>query len=177
MNLRAVIGGIIIGIIVGPLATGAIGSIFWPDAADNNRSQEVAYHLYKLSKIRPPIEAFEATFHLPCNGELRNAAKTMNLAASAPELFFILEKARADFISAKYENRAVSSLESLPAPILGALNGCISSSPVSSLCKKYISNRIDNAFNIAAETQEAWRIAANRQIDRPWCDANTIYRR
>lgn len=166
--------GLIIGAVVGPMISGAIGSAFWSHAADGNDPQKVASRLYTRAQGPLPAHAFQHDTRSPCRAELQKYVFSKAAPAGAIEVTWYLDRARDAIVSAKYGDLALQSLEGLPSPILGALDGCVSGSPVSSFCLKYIADRTEKAVRVPRETQQAWNVMADREMTASWCAAKTM---
>lgn len=172
--LITLIIGALIGIIFGPMITGAVGSAFWSRASDTNDLQDVAYRLYGRADILLPSDAFETVERSPCLEEFENYVFAKETPKEAIELLWSLKKTRQGIIQAKYDDLAIKSLEGLPAPILGALDGCIGGSPASDICLNYIADRTRKAVSISRATQQRWITMADRQMVMPWCAAKAM---
>lgn len=166
--------GLIIGAVVGPMISGAIRSAFWSHAADNNDQQKVASRLYTRAQVPLPAHAFQHEIRSPCRAELQKFVFSKAAPAGAIEVTWYLDHARDAIVFAKYGDLALQSLEDLPDPILGALDGCVSGSPVSSVCLRYIADRTAKAVSVPRETQQAWNVMADREMTASWCAAKTM---
>lgn len=166
--------GLIVGALVGPMVSGAIGSAFWSHAADGNDPQEVAARLYTRAQVRLPGDPFWHSIDSPCLAELQKYAASKAAPAGVKELAWTLGRARDDIIFGKYSDLAVRSLQELPDPVLGALDGCISASPLSAVCLRYVADRAYKAVSVPRKTQQTWNDMADRQMIAQWCAAKSI---
>jgi hypothetical protein len=159
---------LIAGAMIGPPAVGAVSSLFWSTAADANDVQRVAGRLYDRTRLNPAAEADDD--HL--TQQACGAASFKRLSPGDVALISALDHYRYQLLRAEYDNLGVEALMGLPAPVLGALDGCVGGSPASSFCLSYISKIAERATSVPEATRQAWLTAADKEFDAAWCIAN-----
>ena len=151
---------ILIGAFVGPLAYGAAGSAYWTASSSRDDKGAVARRLYSRTDLNPGYDAVTTYSSRNCEDPKDTAGWDVRLRAFSNYHLF--------WMSSRYEDAIVTDLRALPSPILGALDGCIGGSPLSSLCKHYVAQRIARTIG-SLETQKAkWLVEGERHIRRAW---------
>ena len=159
---------LIAGAVIGPPAVGAVSSLFWSTAADTNDAQRVASRLYDRTRLNPAAEARGVHVSKQSCG----AASLNRGAPGDVVLISALDHYRSQWIRSKYDSLGVGALEKLPAPVLGALDGCVDGSPASPFCLSYVTRIAERATSVTEATRQAWFAAADREVDVAWCIAN-----
>lgn len=160
------ITGAAFGTFFGPLISGALASFSWSSAADTDDVQKAAYRLYERTGLMPSSSAMDIPEVQPCSKAFRRKGEQ-----GARDLIWILDNARDNVLRAQYGSRVVQAIQQLPKPILGALDGCVSGSPASSLCLSYVNRLIAESLSVPRTTEHSWKLAADSQINVAWCAA------
>lgn len=158
--------GLLFVITMGPLIWGALASLSWSNAADTNDLREAAYRLYRRTGLTPPTSAMDMTDRQSCSETYRRKDED-----GVRHLAWVLDDARDRMIRAKYNDRAIQTIEKLPKPIVGALDACMSGSPASPLCVSYVSKLTAQAFAVPRSVSHSWQVAADTQSNAAWCAA------
>lgn len=158
------------GAILSAPVVGAVGALFWSPAADTNDAQNVAGVLYEQLQLDPSRSAYAKVHTQRCGEHVHRRLDEGDIT-----LIDALSKFRRGLLRSKYDNLAVNSLAALPAPVLGALNGCANGSPAWSLCLAYVNCRVVHATTIPHAKERAWIADVDRQVEKAWCIADPAH--
>ncbi|WP_296221840.1 hypothetical protein [uncultured Sphingomonas sp.] len=160
--------GLLVGVVAGPVLWGVASSLFWSMTADGNDPQRVASLLYNRTQVDPAREAFARHVTLnQCGEHVSRLARPGDLV-----LMNALAAYSRRLLRSKYDELAARSLEALPTPILGALNGCVGGSPASGLCLAYVHDVVAKATTIPSAMERAWLADIDGQIELAMCIAD-----
>lgn len=155
------------GLVAGPIIYGAVSSVFWSRTADGNDAERVARWLYTRTPLDRGLDLHrESLMVTRCDESL--------FAFSRPG-DIVLQSALANYhrelLRGRYDALAVGSLASLPAPLLGGIDGCIGGSPASPLCLAYVGHVVAAATAVPPSLETTWKADAFKQIETAVCTA------
>jgi hypothetical protein len=159
--------GLLAGAVVGAPLWGGFSTLFWSTAADTNDAQRAAGLLYTRTQLNRGWQAAGHVSLYRCGDDVRNLSKPGDLV-----LTNALFSYRRRLLQSKYNNLAVNSLTALPAPVLGALSGCVGGSPASDLCLSYVHGVVGKATTISPVAERAWVVDVDNQIESALCVAD-----
>ena len=151
---------IILSVCFGPFIYGALGSTFWKIASDRNDGREVAQRLYSRTGLHPGYDAVVHYSSSNCEEPENTAGWDVRISAYSD--FF------SRWTSSRYEDAIVSNLRELPSPILGALDGCISGSPLSPICMDYVRQRATRTIRSLESLKANWLVEGEKNIRMAW---------
>lgn len=151
---------ILMGAFVGPLVYGAVGSTMWKASSTDDDKGEVAQRLYSRTDFRPGYDAVVTYSSRNCKEPKDTAGWDVRLWAFSHYHLF--------WMSSRYEDAIVTDLRALPSPILGALDGCISGSPLASLCTHYVAQRVAHTIKSLEAQKAKWLVEGEENIRRAW---------
>lgn len=164
---------VLIGAVVGPLVYGATGSALWTVSSSRDDKTAVAGRLYSRTDLHPGYDAVTTYSSKDCEEPKDTAGWDVRLWA--------FSNYHLVWMSSRYEDAIVTDLRALPSPILGALDGCISGSPLNPLCKHYIAQRATRTIKSLEVQKAKWLIEGEAHIRRAWPEwcvkATPIYMR
>lgn len=158
---------LIAGAILSAPVIGAVGALFWSQKADTNDAQRVAALLYKQIRLDPARSALDNVHTQRCGERVYQRLEDGDIT-----LIHALQRFRSSLVRSKYDNLAINSLAALPAPVLGALNGCANASPAWNLCLGYVNRTVVHATTIPHAKERAWIADVDRQVEKAWCIAD-----
>lgn len=151
---------VLIGALIGPLIYGAAGSAMWTASSSRDDKSAVARRLYSRTDLNPGYDAVVTYSSRDCEEPKDTAGWDVRLWAFSNYHLF--------WISSRYEDAIATDLSALPSPILGALDGCISGSPLNPLCKHYVVKRVSSTIESLAIQKAKWLVEGERHIRRAW---------
>lgn len=117
--------GILASMVVAAPLWGAIASAFWSAGADTNEARRVSGLLCDETRLDPGGAALMG--HMQEYRCGKDVARL--LSAGDVTLISALDQHYRGGFDNRYNNLAIDAIASLPAPMLGAIQGCINGSP------------------------------------------------
>lgn len=161
--------------LAGPMA-GFASSLFWrryPLGSNNHAAMRILYGEHWRRYDPGDLPTVPADMHLPGDCEIRvfHLADTGPNPRRARDLMQSIKSYQSFLQKNVDEDVAVQGLASLPAPLLGALEGCLGRSLLSPLCASYARARIAQAHEQSARDTLRNYAEIDKQIDAVWCAA------
>jgi len=161
----------------GPLA-GFVSGCFWPSFSGGDTkilaAERILYGEYwrHLQGGDPSLARYDGVWPSDC--EMRVGLQAMSMASDW-ESYANLENAIHRFRSLRRnlveDMNAANALASLPAPLIGALEGCLGRSLLSHLCTSYIEQRVASAREAKASETHLEFAKIDKEMAPIWCAA------